>query len=294
MLALWLAVAVAGPVPVEAAPARGKSKAQGPLEKVRALSQEAQTRFETADYEGAIELWTQAYAALPEETRYGPQRSALAYQIAQACVEAYSIDPKLTYLRKAERLFESYLPLVGAGDGETRAEVQETLDDLRRRIAEAEAQEREREREAAGREAEPREDEQRAAEERARAEERDRGSAARRRALTISGGVVLGVGAVGLAVMGYGLAAGAGVDRRGEAAKAAGETDPAVYDALLREGTRANVVALVSGVIGGVVAVTGAGLLAKGLFGRGRGRRELTWAPRWIPGGAGVGVFGRF
>lgn len=314
-LVVAVAAAVAGPAPTRAAPPLAALLApprQRPdpakvaaLEQVRRLAQEAQTRFETADFAGAIELWTQAYAALPEDPEHGPQRSALAYQIAQACVEAYSIDPKLSYLRKATRLFESYLPMIDPQDRETAAEVGKTLDDLRRRIAEAEAEEaRKREaEEAAQREAEAaaqleaEEARRREAEAARRREEAARPADAPqaprpRRTLAIAGGVTLGLGALGLGLMAYGLAAGAGVDRRGDAARAAGE-GPAVFRELLAEGTRANQIAVGAGVVGGVLVVAGAALLGVGLARRSQGR-EVRWVPRGYPAGAGVVLLGRF
>ncbi len=314
-LVVAVAAAVAGPAPTRAAPPlaalmappreRPDPAKAAALEQVRRLAQEAQTRFETADFEGAIELWTQAYAALPEDPQHGPQRSALAYQIAQACVEAYSIDPKLSYLRKAARLFESYLPMIDPKDLETTAEVGKTLDDLRRRIAEAEAAEaRQREaEEAKQREAEAAQQrEAEAARQREAEAARQRDEAARpasepqarpRKALAIAGGVTLGLGALSFGVMAYGLAAGADVDRRGDAAKAASDADPAVFRGLLEEGTRANQIAVAAGVIGGVIVVAGAALLGVGLARRGH-RREVRWVPRGYPGGAGLALLGRF
>src|SRR5687768_1890321 len=90
-LAAALAVLPAVPEVRAAAPAKASDELNA---KISALAQEAQTRFETADYAGAIELWTQAYAALPNEPAYDKRRNVLAYQIAQACVEAYELDPQ--------------------------------------------------------------------------------------------------------------------------------------------------------------------------------------------------------
>ncbi len=74
---------------VVSTPARASARAEPDLAAIGELAQEAQTRFETADYAGAIDLWTEAYAALPQDSEYAQQRSVLVYQIAQACVEAY-------------------------------------------------------------------------------------------------------------------------------------------------------------------------------------------------------------
>lgn len=287
--------------------ARPPAPADDPLVKVAALASEAQTRFETADYAAAIDLWSQAYAALPVDPAYGQQRSVLVYQIAQACVEAYAIDPQLTYLRKAERLFEAYVATLDATDREGIAAVQREREGLRAKIDDAERREREaaeaereraaaaeREREAAAareREARRREEEVAAAAavRRAAAELELR----RWRARAIAGGVVLGAGVLGLGVMGYGLAWGRQVDRRGFAAEADGATGQELQD-LLVEGTRANRLAIASGVAGGALVVAGAVLTAVSVKGQRRARRELAAAPVWLAGGAGLGLRARF
>jgi hypothetical protein len=297
-LAAALAVAPAIPEARAAAPAKGSEELNA---RISALAQEAQTRFETADYAGAIELWTQAYAALPNEPAYDKRRNVLAYQIAQACVEAYTLDPQLVYLRKAERLFDNYLKTISAKDKTTTAKVQGTLDELREKIRVAEEREAEKQSaaeagESGGGDAEARlaaekASQARDAEARRAAAERE---AKRSRRLTIAGGALTGVGAIALGVMAYGLARGARVDRDGEAAKADGVTDPAVYRDLLAQGTAANTLAIATAVVGGVLVVTGIGLLGAGAAGQQRARRELGLAPTWLRGGAGLVLQGRF
>lgn len=299
-LAAALTLAAAVPEAGAAAPAKAGDELNA---KISALAQEAQTRFETADYAGAIELWTQAYAALPNEAAYDKRRNVLAYQIAQACVEAYELDPQLVYLRKAERLFDNYLKTISAKDTTTTAKVQGTLDELRAKIADAEAREA-AEKKAATEAAEGRDDGEaearlaaekasasREAEARRAAGERE---AKRSRRLTIAGGALTGAGAIALGVMAFGLARGARVDRDGEAAKADGVTDPTVYRDLLDQGTVANTLAIATAVAGGVLVVTGIGLIGAGAAGQQRARRELGLAPTWLRGGAGLVLQGRF
>ncbi|WP_434419106.1 hypothetical protein [Nannocystis pusilla] len=298
-LAAALAVLPAVPEARAAAPAKANDELNA---KISALAQEAQTRFETADYAGAIELWTQAYAALPNEPAYDKRRNVLAYQIAQACVEAYELDPQLVYLRKAERLFDNYLQTISAKDKNTTAKVQGTLDELREKIRVAEEREAAAKQAAAetadGRDegdadallAARRASEAREAEARANAEREAR----RARRLTIAGGALTGAGAIALGVMAYGLARGARVDRDGEAAKADGVTDSAVYRDLLDQGTAANTLAIATAVVGGVLVVTGIGLIGAGAAGQQRARRDLGLAPTWLRGGAGLVLQGRF
>lgn len=300
--------AARAPVLARVAPAKAAKPAKDdPLAKVSALAQQAQTRFETADYSGAIDLWTQAYATLPDEPAYAAQRSVLAYQIAQACVEAYAIDPNLVYLRKAERLFDSYRETIDPADKETAEDVQKTLDELREKIREAEARaaasgdaavqaeieaaERERAEKAAREEAERRRQEEAAAGKRRAGLERE---ARRYKGLTIAGAGVAAWGAAALGVMAFGLARGAKVDDRGDAAVAAGDPDQAELQELRQQGTTANKLAIGFGAAGGALILTGVGLVAAGTAGYRRARRDLAVAPGWLPGGGTLSVRFRF
>lgn len=283
--ALVLALA---PPPVHAGPNKADRKL---LNEVSALAAEAQTRFETADYAAAIELWTQAYAALPAEPAYEKRRNGLAYLIAQACVEAYALDPQLVYLRKAERLFEQYLETIKAEDA--RAKVKGTLDELRGKIRAAE------EKEAAAQEAARREREAGDAAEAGRQEEQAR-AAARRvaaerdarvgRRLTIGGGALVGAGGLALGLMTYGLVRGRGLDREGDDARGEGVMDLEFYRDLIADGVTANRIAIVGGALGGLLVVAGVALIGAGAARQRRARRELAVSPTWTGGGAGLVV----
>ena len=223
LVALALGLVTVSPATVTAAARSAKPAArdEGPdLQKIGELAQEAQTRFETADFPGAIELWTQAYAALPAEPAYASQRGVLVYQIAQACVEAYSIDPQVLYLRKAERLLSNYLETLGPADEETAASVKEQLGEIEGKIAEAEA---------AGEagSVEPESDLDDVVEVEEPAPDEDgvpyEESKVPGRPLVIAGGALLGAGALGLGAMTFGLVWGARVDARGDAAVADGD-----------------------------------------------------------------------
>ncbi len=302
VLALGLALSS---TELRAAPASAAPAGEQVLDKVSKLAQEGQTRFDTADFAAAIELWTQAYAELPDDPTYGKRRNVLAYQIAKACLEAYTLDPKqFIYLRKAERLFDNYLATVDAKDTSTREKVEGTLAELREKIrlaeeseAAADADARE---EASAAAANAAQADDRAREDTAARQEADvrRGAAEREakrsRRLMIAGGVVLGGGAALLGVMAYGLSRGARVDREGAQLKTDGVTDPARYSDLRAEGFTANKVAVTTAVLGGTLLVVGLGLLTGGAAGLKRARRDLAVAPSWHPGGAGLSLVGRF
>jgi len=297
VLALGLAVSS---TELRAAPAKDTV-----LDRVSKLAQDGQTRFETADFAGAIELWTNAYAELPDDPKYSKRRNVLAYQIAKACIEAYTLDPKqLVYLRKAERLFDNYLATIDAKDKTTREKVEGTLTELREKIRLAE--EREAAAEAAAREeasanaataaqADDRERDDTAAQQQAAVRRDAAGHDAKRsRRLMITGGVILGAGAALLGVMGYGLSWGARVDRDGAKLKTDGVTDPQPYSDLRADGFTANKLAITTAAIGGTLLVVGLGLLVGGATGLKRARRDLAVAPSWHPGGAGLTLVGRF
>lgn len=299
-LASILTLTLAAP-PAHAAPA-----SESPLEQVSALVEAGQTRFDTADFPGAIDLWTQAYAALPDDPAYSKRRNVLAYQIARACEEAYTLDPEqIIYLRKAERLFENYLKTIDPRDEGTIARVQATLDDLRAKIRAAQAEDtaaadalRDDAEAAAAAEAAARKqrEDRDAAAARRDAEARhdaERREATRARRLVISGAAVTGGGGVLLGVMAYGLAWGARVDRDGTKAMTDGIDDPARFQDLRHQGFTANRLATATAVIGGALVLVGVGLLAGGLAGK-RRARPLGVAPTWLPGGAGIGFTGRF
>ena len=284
----WIAAGLAAVLAV--APAEKADVAQA-----SELAQTAQARFETAEFASAIELWSRAYDLLPDTAEYAAQRSMLTYQMAHACVEAYALDPQLGYLRKAERLFAGYLQTLSDQDPEGVAEVEKTLTELRAKIAESEA--------AAvvpapaitdeGAEAEALAEAKLAAQRREEARAASDRRARRWRRLTVAGGVTAGVGVGLLGVMSYGLVRGRQVDAEGQREVAEGG-DPGRLAELLQEGTRANHLAIATGVVGGVLAAAGIVLVSRGVVGERRARSELVLAPVWSPGGGLVAVAGRF
>src|SRR5690606_30476534 len=94
------------------------------------------------DYEGAVDLWTKAYAKLPEEQ--AGVRNAMVYNIATAQEKAYDVDKDLQHLRQAVLLLESYVKnykVLYKKTPETAAEVDKAetrIAALKERIARAE------------------------------------------------------------------------------------------------------------------------------------------------------------
>ena len=129
-LALGLSLALAAPAGVVMAPVTAHAAAMAPAEDAalaesRALYDEGKARFDTFDYEGAVDLWTKAYAKLPEDN--AGVRNAMVYNIATAQEKAYDVDKDLQHLRQAVLLLQSYIKNYKAiykRTPETEAEVQ--------------------------------------------------------------------------------------------------------------------------------------------------------------------------
>jgi hypothetical protein len=124
-------VAVASPASDEAA-----------LAEARALFDRGRSKYDTFDYTGAIDLWQQAYAKVPD-TQAGV-RNAMVYNIALAQEKAFEVDKDVGHLRQAVMLLESWVESYKAmfkKTPETEAEVakaQSRIAELKARIADIE------------------------------------------------------------------------------------------------------------------------------------------------------------
>lgn len=113
------------------------------LDHAKLLYDEGRARFDTFDYEGAVELWTQAYGQLPTDA--DEIRNKMVYNIATAQQLAYDVDRDPTHLRQAKLLLEHYIKSYQAlhvRTPETKAEVDKARDriaSLQQRIERAES-----------------------------------------------------------------------------------------------------------------------------------------------------------
>lgn len=98
-----------------------------PQARLGALINDGQALFDTADYVGAIDRWTTAYAELPDDPHLAAARNLLAYQIAQAHIEAHAMDRQTGHLRKAERLLRQYIAALDPSESEARADAEQRL-----------------------------------------------------------------------------------------------------------------------------------------------------------------------
>lgn len=135
----WSQAAAAAPT--EKAPELGPAD-EAALAESRALYEEGKAKFDTVDYAGAIDLWTKAYAKIPEAVP--GVRNAMVYNIATAREKAYELDGDTQHLRQAIMLLQSYVKSykeLYARTPETQIEVEkaeERITDLEARLAAAE------------------------------------------------------------------------------------------------------------------------------------------------------------
>lgn len=99
---------VALPSEAVAAPAAPASaQEEKALADAHQMFEKGRAKYQTFDYGGAIDLWQQAYAKVPED-RAGV-RNAMVYNIALAQEKAYELDKDVAHLRQAVLLLESWV-----------------------------------------------------------------------------------------------------------------------------------------------------------------------------------------
>jgi len=280
-----LAIALMVPARAHAGPAAPEPE-PGAIEPIDtgALWREANTRLETSDYAGAIELLTRLYDAVARDPDARVLRLRVRWTLHEAHLGAYGVDHDAQHLYVARDLLRKADADFGDADAELRAQHEAAIAELDRRIAEIE--------EAA------------AAAEAARKAEADRAAAVapkraepsppppvapaddRRsgRPLVVAGGVMLGVGAVGIGMLVGGLAS-------ANAAVGVFEQEPEQRADARADIRRGNALGIAGGVVAGVLLTTGASLLAIGLR-RGGGARKARASVTPVP--LGLVCAGRF
>ena len=279
------------PTPAQAAPAEEPAAAPAEAPNAEAIFRRGQAKYETADYNGAIELWTEAYALVDSTPENASIKALIIYNLAQAHLEAFDLDQDTIHLKQALRLLESYrknLDLLYE-DTEAIAAERQTVDD---RIAELEAAIAEAEAEP---EPEPDEPDEPPPPADPSTDPGPVDAPPSGKALVITGGVLLGLGA---AMLGTGIAGGL----IGASANDISELMPG--DTAGREdqfalGRAANGMAFLGYVGGGVFIATGAALLGVGVKRNKQRARAgvagLRLSPTINPGrGGGLTISGRF
>ncbi|NVB40136.1 hypothetical protein G6O69_19980 [Pseudenhygromyxa sp. WMMC2535] len=262
---------------------------QDPTKEAKALFRRGQAKYETADYKGAIELWTDAYTLVDPTPENASIKALLIYNLAQAHVKAFELDEDVIHLKQAQQLLETFKSGVvllyedEADQAEEARKIDARIAEIDARLAEAEAQpepEPEPEPPPPALAVEP--------------EPRTPGPAPRPGAPLIGAGATLA--AVGLAFGGIAIA-GAVI---GSQANDLSEIDYLDFEdrqEAFRSGSIGNGMAVSGLVIGGLMLPTGIALIAVGVKRNKRaanlGSRALV-LPSLGPRGAGLSIQGRF
>lgn len=246
------------------------------VEEAKALFTEGAGKFETADYAGAIELWTEAYSIVPNRPEYAPIKAKLIANLASAQERAYAVDAELRHLNQARILLESYREVID--DIYTSSiEREKELAWVTERVGKIDAELKAvAEREDAARK---------------KAEQGDRKPG---QGLMIGGGVLVGLGAAGLGVMVGGMVMGQGANDIADIPT----DDLDAREARFSRGRTGNALAIAGGAGGAVLIGTGVALLIVGMKKKkAAGADEAPQAvlvPALGRGSAGVGLVGRF
>lgn len=246
------------------------------LAEAKTLYEAGLADYETFEYEGAIEKWTQAFGKLGAAADTAEMRNAIVYNIARAREKAYEQSGDIGHLRKAKALLERYVEeetATDAYDPDDVATARKRVDELGARIAELEKAAKPGPAPAA----KPAD---------------DRHAPRPGRGYVIAGGVLMGLG-IGLVV--GGVTAGAVLGQQAD-------DDVAGFDAVgdedertdrIDDGQRANRLLVASAATGGALAITGIALLAVGLAKRRKAARTAV-VPVLTPAVTGIAVSGRF
>jgi hypothetical protein len=288
MLSAWLS-----PLSVEArtlAPPEEITEASeppsDPVAQAQRLFDAGAVKYETADYIGAIELWTEAFGLVPSVPEYASVKARLIANIAAAQERAYSVDKQVSHLNQAKILLERYrgaLPDIYVDEVEREKElawVDERVSKIDAELKVVAEREAAAERQAAA---------ERAANERASQPEPPPPG----RGLVIAGSVIAGLGVGGLGVMTTGMVLGSQNDDISDLAT----NDLVTRADRFRMGRLGNTLAIAGGVGGAVLLGTGVALLVLGLKknrGAGQGRADVTVVPAFDGARAGVAFVGRF
>lgn len=260
------------------APAEEEIGGEPAVEEAKSLFNEGAGKFETADYAGAIELWTKAYSIVPNRPEYAPIKAKLIANLASAQERAYAVDAETSHLNQAKILLESY---------------REVIDDIYTSTIE-----REKELAWVTERLQKIDDELQAVADREEAQRRKAEQDDRRLApgqgLMISGGVLTGLGAAGLGLMVGGMVMGQGANDISDIPS----NDFTAREARFDRGRTGNLLAIVGGAGGAVLIGTGVALLVVGLKKKkeagGEEAAQARVVPNFGPDRVGVGLVGRF
>lgn len=242
-------------------PAFAEEPAAAPVDdlaQAKALHAEAQAKFRTADYEGALKAWQAAYAAVPDTPDANGIRALIVYNTGVCYQKLYELRDDVEYLKQAKINFEDYASKIDetyADDPEKRESERTNVEAQLAKVDEALA--------AAAKKPEPKEPEPKQPEPKkpeptppvVDTPPRQPG-----RGLMIGGGVAIGLGILA----GAGMTAALVVGKR---ANDIGDLDDYDYSgrkSTFDRGRAANAGAVAAGIVGIVCVATGIALITIG------------------------------
>lgn len=286
--------------------AAGPAESDPVREQISAEFGRGQDRYETSDFEGAIEAWQRAYELLPDGSQFAATRALLLANLARAHVRAHAIDDDIEHLRRAEVLYGQYLAALDPADDQTlatieaeRTEVVEAIaahDEAVRKDSEVELDERRRI--AAEEELRLQRDLQR--QERRDARRRARGLepvapySRAERALLVGGTASLSLSLATTGAMAAFLWLRDEQEREGARAAATPGTSGADLRSQGRAARRFNSLAISTGATAAVFGATGLALLTTALVRYRRRLPKTTAMPVPIQRGIALSIGGRF
>jgi hypothetical protein len=293
-IVVWLTTAsllLGVQVDVLAAPPKAADEAPASdTETAEAIFRRGQTKYETADYVGAIDLWTEAYGLVDSTPENAAIKALLIFNLAQAHVKAFELDEDAIHLKQARSLLDSYRSSLDLlyDDENARAEelakIDEKLAEIAKKLEEVEAAE-----------AEPEPESQPDPEPKPEVDVPPPTRPNPGNPLLFAG---IAVGVLGVATGGIAMSLG-GV--MGSRANDLSELDPTDLDAREEQfarGQRGNALLVTGAVLAGVLIPTGVALIAVGARRNAEARKHQarvpSIAPGFGPGQAGLVLRGRF
>jgi tetratricopeptide (TPR) repeat protein len=283
-------VAAAAPAQAEAEQADADADAEpAPAQPSQAetLYRKGQAKYETADYAGAIEQWTEAYALVDPTPENAAIKVLLLYNLAQAHVKAHELDEDPIHLKQALQLLENFKLAVDLLYEDEAARAEE-LDKVEGKIDELEAK-------IAALEPEPEpEPEPKPEPPSPSAGPVDQGPVDGPRPGTPLIAAGAAVGGIGLAFGVVGVV-GAVIGARANNVDGLDPLDVEAREDQFRRGRTGNALAVAGAILGGVLLPTGVALIAVGVTRNKRAASaRVSLSPALSPQHAGLTLVGRF
>lgn len=261
-------------------PAFAEEPAAAPVDELaeaRRLHEEAQAKYNTSDFEGALKSWQAAYAAVPNKDEKSSVLNVIIFNTALCYLRLYQLRGDVEYLKQSkinfqhfeERIDETYADSP-ADREESRASVTTWLAEVDKLLAEEAAKPKEP---APTEPTEPKKVEP-------EPPVVDQPPRAPGRGLMIGGGVAIGLGILA----GAGMTAALVVGKRANAIGGLDDYDYAGRKDKFDRGRAANAGAIAAGVVGIVCIATGVALLAVGAKRRNARTAALPKLGRGIAG----------